>query len=206
MQWSQHPGIGSTLQSPYAPDLLGISSGNFLPPNRQLQKTLDDLLNAQRDDPLVDVIPQDQLHFTFLALSPHHYATVGELPSLAPLREAFACCHNQPLIVGNLRLVALPNALILAGIPSEDSMALRQRFVDHLRKTSWATHLTARYQGGPIPPVFWHTTLIRYHATYLPAPFRLFYAQHRHLDFGEIRLPIRLLAVSYNWSVVHDLS
>lgn len=78
------------------------------------------------------------------------------------------------ITVRELRLVALPNQLLLAGIP--DTLALRQRqaFCERLLTTDWQAALRLRHGNTPLPAPFWHTTLLRYQADCLPESLRRF--------------------------------
>ena len=146
------------------------------------------------------------LHSTFLAVTGHTYDALSDLPELDELRRIFArVCHGKSYGLRHLRLVALPNALLLAGYPDPETLARRHTLAENLLASPWQGSVRARYPGGPIPPVFWHSTLLRYQAERLPETIRRFYHARARERYGEVSLPIRLLATNYNWRISEAL-
>lgn len=207
MRWKNCPGIGFIQPPPFHPAWLAITTGAYLKNHQAVFELRADLENVVGDDPLADIVPRQCLHFTFLALSPHEYETEARIPPLHhSLRESFReHCRGRRFSVSNLRLVALPNALLLAGIPGSETLKQRERFAKALLSSSWREHLVARYPNGSIPPLFWHMTLLRYHADCVSRKVREFFLARRDAEYGEICLPIRLVAANYNWKHFSDL-
>ena len=201
--WSGQADQGRLLdQNPRA--LLGVSSGAFFQPTGFVDPVHRRLISLAATDSLLDVVPRSSLHFTFLALSPDIFETVDELPhAFSSLQAIFA--DTVPAFsyrLTDLRLVPLPNCLLLAGVPDGQSLAVRQRLSDSLLESPWGEYLEARYRGFQIPPVIWHTTLARYGAERFPMVLRDLYAAHESekiaaLDLGRPELAV----INYNWTV-----
>lgn len=198
--WEATPSIGARREPEYVDGPLVLTSGDLLgehPPVRELHT---ELCEATQGDALADPNPPDSLHFTFLAFSVQRFAGLEGLPLLDELRSIFARhCEGHVFRLTDLRLVALPRALLLAGLPDVESQERRTAFALDLLQSSLGKPLRARYPDGVIPPLFWHSTLLRYSADCLPRGLREFFLSRQHLRYGEVTLPIRLLATSYNW-------
>lgn len=205
-RWAIFPGTGNRRESAFHPTRLSLTSGNFLVAPAAVSELLLRLRQLAGDDPLADVIDPSCLHCTFLALCQPRFASIAELPDLTELAAVFARhCQGKVMRLRNLRLVALPNALLLAGTPDDATDALRKAFAADLLGSGWAELLRGRYPDGVIPPVFWHSTLVRYQADFLPLPWREFFLAHRVSCFGKVILPIDLLATSYDWKIAVQL-
>lgn len=199
--WSKLRGSGERRPAPFHPTRLAMTTGSYLGDNERILKLRDELGEVVAGDRLADVNPRAYLHFTFLALSVQAYAGRSALPGHVRLREAFGrICAGHDFRVTRLRLVALPNALLLAGVPDAETQERRGEFARAVLESNWRDRLEARYPDGVIPPVFWHSTLLRYHAEGVSPAVQGFFAKHRGEKFGEVCRPIRLMATSYNWS------
>ncbi|XZV66054.1 hypothetical protein M1D79_10630 [Enterobacter sp. SA24] len=119
---------------------------------------------------------------------------------LASLKSAFMDIAPLTVTISDLRLVALPDQLLLAGTPDAVSLARRQHFADALLASPWKSALTQRYGNTPLPPPFWHSTLVRYEAARLPVRFRKYFEDQRASRFGGVSAPLTLALVNYNWS------
>ena len=204
--WAEHACIGTIRDPPFHPTKLAISTGSFLDPHADILEVLSGIHRLAKDDPLADPLDPADLHFTFLALSPTDYLSLNDLPDLGDVNRLFAQhCHQQRFALHDLRLIALPNALLIAGSPGAPTAARRTEFTQDLLASSWGNRLRARYQTGPIPPAFWHSTLVRYQADYLPKRLRRFFTENQAARYGDISLDINLLATNYNWKVASRL-
>lgn len=200
-RWKNLAGCGERRPAPFHPSRLAFTTGSYLGENASILPLHDELSEVVAGDPLADLNPRAYLHFTFLALSVQAYAGKSALPGHARLRRAYQrLCQGHHFTVTRLRLVALPNALLLAGLPDEATQARRAEFAGAVLDSPWRDRLQTRYPDGVIPPIFWHSTLLRYHAEGVSPVVQEFFSRHRGREFGRIALPIRFMATSYNWS------
>ena len=205
-RWVENPDIGAVRAAPFHPTRLSLTTGNFFEAPAGAAGLLAGLRKMVQDDPLGDVVSPECAHLTFLSLSQPDYETVEDLPDLAEVRELFdRHCRGEIFTLRNLRLVALPNALLLAGSPDVATLARRAAFARDLLGSGWAGPLRARYPNGEIPPRFWHSTIARYHADFLPERWRQFYVENAPVRYGDATLEIGLLATNYHWSVSRRL-
>ena len=153
-------------------------------------------------DPLADCMPASGLHFTFLPVTLPLYEKGQRPQELDALRALWQTWDGQTTRIRGLRLVALPGQLLLAGIPDEASQRARQTFCETLLSSPWRDSLLARHKTTPLPPPFWHTTLLRYRAQCLPVPLRRFFIQERNRRYGDVAGPLILGLVNYNWTQV----
>ncbi|MCA9971830.1 MAG: hypothetical protein KC425_16510 [Anaerolineales bacterium] len=207
-QWQAQPAAGPPRGHAYPPDKLGLATGCLLPPGGALARLHAALAALAQADPLVDLVPADSLHVTFLALALDQFASVDDLPAeltaVYPLLARHLCGLDYRLC--RLRLVPLPRALVLAGIPDAASDAARRALAADLLASAWRPFLAARYAGYAIPPLFWHTTLVRYRADYAPPALRALFHQFRAARFADLTLgQPQLVAASYDWSRRHVL-
>ncbi len=206
--WERAPGVGDRVPFPYDTDLLAFATGQKFQPIGSLLRLHDELLEAAESDPALLVVRQDCIHFTFLALSPHAYSGPANYPDRLLLLKRICREHLEGLdvAISSLRLVPLPNALLLAGIPDEKSLGRRSRFAAALLESEWADLIRARYGVHPIPPIIWHTTLARCRNELLPQAVRSLFFQYRDRSFEDIGLgqPI-LAAVAYDWSRIFPI-
>ncbi|MBV7407148.1 hypothetical protein [Enterobacter sp. ENT03] len=199
--WQQHPDIGERRRAPrYAKDKFALATGITPPLSPAIAALLQELHELAAGDPLADVMPATALHFTFLAVTDAIYATPQPPQEIPCLTALFNDITPLTVTIRDLRLVALPDQLLLAGIPDAASLAQRQRFAEALLASPWKSALTRRYGNTPLPPPFWHSTLVRYEASRLPPRFREFFARQHTSRFGEVRAPLMLAMVNYNWS------
>ncbi len=205
-RWADHASIGTIGVRPFHPTKLSITTGNFLGFHAPILDVLSRIRRLVDSDPMADALDPASLHFTFLALSQPNYPSLDDLPDLADVRRVFARhCHRQRFALHDLRLVALPNALLIAGSPDASTAARRTAFAQDLLVSPWADSLRARYPTGTVPPAFWHSTLVRYQADYLPGQLRRFFAENQAVRYGDTSLEINLLATNYNWKVASRL-
>ena len=205
-RWAKCGDIGDVVDRPFHPTKLSLTTGNFPGPLASVLDVLAQIRRSVDGDPLADALDPACLHFTFLALSQPDYPSLDHLPDLTDVKQAFARhCHKQIFSLHDLRLVALPNALLIAGSPDTLSASRRAAFAESLLASSWADALRARYPKGDIPPAFWHSTLVRYHADCLPVHVRRIFTANRMARYGNVSLEIGLLATNYNWQLAARL-
>ena len=131
------------------------------------------------------------------------FEDVREIPDeFQCVREAYQeLVSSLTFRVHRLRLHPLKNALLLAGIPDEDSFQTRERFAATLLSGPWASHLRARYEGFQIPPPLWHSTFARYEADYLPPEVRDLYHAYDGQQIETVEIGTLILAChNYNWT------
>ena len=201
-KWKNDEGAGALRRPSFPFTKVGVTSGSYIQPPHPAFEILSELEHLAGRDPNADITKPECFHLTFLAILTVSYDVVEELPSVDGLKEIFRrICHGKEFLVQKLGLVALPNALLLAGHPDDASLSLRGEFAEALLASPWKGHLEARYHGGVIPPIFWHTTLVRYHAEYLPEELRAFFKSNRSKTYGRLVLPIHLMSTNYNWKM-----
>jgi hypothetical protein len=71
------------------------------------------------DDTLADVMPADGLHFTFLPITLPLYSAAEPPENMASLLTLWQRWRQHTVRINELRLVALPGQILLAGIPDE---------------------------------------------------------------------------------------
>jgi hypothetical protein len=206
--WESEPGVGDHQPLPYDEELLAFTTGQRFFPTDTLLELHDELLEIGFFDYNLRVIARMNMHLTLLALSPHRYPGPDDYPTeLGLLKDLYTQHAGQVrFTLSSLRLVPLPNTLLLAGIPNEEAFAARNRFAAALLASEWSAHLKARYEPHPVPPVIWHTTLVRSNRRFLPQTIRNVFHRYRGKRFPDIDLgqPI-LAAVSYDWSRVEQI-
>ncbi len=201
--WQTAPGCGEVRQQAYYdPHKLALASGLQPAMTASVSALLNDVNALTAGDPLADVMPSNGLHFTFLPVTLPLYADRQQPENLAELLTLWQRWQQHPVHIRELQLVALPSQLLLAGIPDEHSVRAREAFCEALLASSWRDHLVARHANTTLPPLFWHTTLLRYRAQYLPLTIRHFFEQHRHQRYGSVEGSLILAQVSYNWTHV----
>jgi hypothetical protein len=206
--WAEHEDAGRPSPPDYHEKHLGVSTGERFAASGWIAECHDRVLQCAARDPNVDVVPRESMHFTFLALARHEFPELANLPpGLDSVREAYGkLVAGLCMTVHRVHLLPLRNAVVLAGIPDEAALKARADFAAAVLAGPWAGLLRARYAGLAIPPVFWHTTLVRSDTAYLPLELRELYDRYadRTLESLVIGRP-RLLATSYNWSTRIDL-
>lgn len=205
--WRNNPTIGTIRTEPfYHPTQLAMTTGTKPEANTNILQLLGEINQLVDGDPLGDVMTPETLHATFLAIGTPDYDEQGEIVHFSALSKIHsACCAGHIFKVSNLQLIALPNQLLLAGYPDQELLIKRGNFAAQILRSPWKKIITERYHGGPIPPVFWHSTILRYSADFLPERIRRYYFQHKCQNYGEVSGEIRLLLSSYNWGEVSYL-
>lgn len=200
--WRENPGIGEIRTAHYYdPDKLALATGIQPPlpdPVVGLIRNLEQLVAGDR---LADILPVSSVHFTFLPLTLPLYEENEPLPAKAEqLTDIWREYQGKRIAIRQLRLVALPGQLLLAGIPDDPAIAMRQSFCERVLNSQWKEELLQRHTGSPLPAPFWHSTLLRYSAAFLPLALREFFARHQAVDFGEVSGELVLARVNYNWT------
>ncbi|EPN9525609.1 hypothetical protein ACT5AM_000232 [Cronobacter malonaticus] len=205
--WSKHAGIGEIRkENYYDPVKLALATGIQPTVPVKVSRLLCELQQLTQDDPLADILPAHGFHFTFLPLTLPRYHVNEPLPAnveqLAALWTEF---DAKKITIRNLQLVALPGQLLLAGIPEHPAIALRHSFCDKVMESDWKHELLRRHTGSPLPAPFWHSTLLRYNAAFLPATLRQFFLKRQDMDFGDVTGELILARVNYNWTQCYPL-
>ncbi|WLP21665.1 hypothetical protein Q8726_25480 [Raoultella ornithinolytica] len=200
--WLENEGIGSIRETPdYDPTKLALATGIRPTMPAQIQQLFNKLNDLVRDDVLADRLPEACFHFTFLPLTLPLYAENEVLPEkISQLGEMWADYQARRITVRELRLVALPGQLLLAGIPDEAAVAMRHAFCQKVLVSPWKQELLARHAATPLPAPFWHSTLLRYQARFLPAQLRRYFQQNQARRFGTVSGELKLVKVNYNWA------
>lgn len=188
------------------PDPLVYTIGSLFTPSPALVGIIERLERVAASDPTVSLVPRSSLHFTFLALTPHTWDNLQEMPSPQGYANVVArhlggVAAESPFLLTDLRLLPLSNALPLAGIPTADTFNTGVRLIsDLVHHADMEKQLRAR-SGAMFPPLFWRTTLRRARTALCPRAIRNIFAEHRERRFGSLRLDTpRLMAVDFDWS------
>ncbi|WP_054178570.1 hypothetical protein [Trabulsiella odontotermitis] len=190
----------------YDPHKLAIGAGIQPVMSAEIRTLLQALADITRDDPLADVMPEAAFHFTFLPITLPLWTIDEPLPAKTEaLRQLWASCQGATVIVSDLRLVALPGQLLLAGIPDARSVALRQQFCAQLLASPWENELRLRHASTPLPAPFWHSTLLRYRAQCLPEQLQQFFLERQACRYGDVSGALTLTKAIYNWAVAYPL-
>ena len=206
--WASAPSAGERIPADPLRKRLGVTSGRLFAPSGALVDLHAALVSLATEDADVDVVPANSLHFTFLALAWDHYASAAEVPNTSQLRPLFAArTRDVPFRLEQLRLVAIPGALLLAGIPDHASATARAGLAADLMAADWAPHIAERYRGYPFPPRIWHTTLARSRRQFATPGMRALFAEYRDSAFDDLALgPPWLVAANYNWAMIERIS
>ncbi|MGN7911767.1 hypothetical protein [Enterobacter sp. 22466] len=199
--WETQDGIGSRRAPCYASGSFALATG-FQP---EIAESVDvlfrELESLTCQDPLADLQPRPGFHFTFVPLTLPLYEKNARLPvKTHQLLDAWSPFAGQVITIRALRLVALPGQLLLAGLPDSPAPAQRKAFCETLLTTHWQDELRLRHDKTPLPAPFWHTTLLRYQADYMPEPLRAFFRARQSLRFGDVCGSLDLRLVNYNWT------
>jgi hypothetical protein len=205
-RWAAYPNRGKVLeQGFYDRQKLAITSGIKPSLTEPLHKLLSDIAGLAQDDPLADAMPLTGLHFTFFAVTMPIYQRCDIADIDANLSAIFAKnAKNHVVNISGLRLVALPNQLLIAGVPDEQSYTAKEAFARQLLASPWRDKVLTRHGDIPLPPPFWHSTILRYQAEFLPARFREYFRAHQAESYGDVASVVRLAFTNYNWTEVHD--
>ncbi|EKM6429059.1 hypothetical protein ACLE0P_002766 [Cronobacter sakazakii] len=205
--WAKNAGIGEVREENYYDPLkLALATGIQPTVPVKVSRLLCELQQLTQDDPLADILPAHGFHFTFLPLTQPLYHVNEPLPAkVEQLTTIWTQFDTKKIIIRNLRLVALPGQLLLAGIPENPAIALRQSFCDKVLESDWKNELLLRHHGSALPAPFWHSTLLRYNAAFFPATLRQFFLKHQGMDFGDVTGELTLARVNYNWTQCYPL-
>lgn len=205
--WAKNAGVGEIKEGHYYdPDKLALAAGirPFLP--LHVLRLICELQQLTKADPLADVLPTQGFHFTFLPLTLPLYDENALLPEkVDELTNIWAGFHGKKIVIRDLRLVTLPGQLLLAGIPDSPAIAIRQSFCEKVLDSHWKEELLARHTGSPLPAPFWHSTILRYSAAFLPANVRQFIFERQEINFGDVAGELTLARVNYNWGKCYSL-
>lgn len=183
----------------YPEKLLALTSGTQPDLNLKIRTLMADIYSLTINDPFAEVIRKENFHITFLAITQSIYESLEDVAALSNLKDRFGfVIRNNELKVRDLRLVALPNQLLLAGTPDNSSIILRQKMWDDLINSEWASKLISRYQGNT-PPDFWHTTILRYKSHSLPPLIKDYFLSHCKNRYDGIEGKINLVLAPYDW-------
>ena len=204
--WRQAPSTGEAMEGDYYnKDKFAPATGIQPPLSPTLRSLLTEVNALAEGDPLADAMPLDGLHFTFLAVTLPLYQRQQRPENLAELQTIWEAYRAKPTCISELQLVALPGQLLLAGIPDEASAAARRELAQRLLRSSWRDEIQARYKNTPLPPPFWHSTLLRYRAARLPEKWRAFFLSRQQARYGMVSAPRQLVMTNYNWTQVETL-
>lgn len=199
--WADNAGIGEIREENYYdPVKLALATGIKPCMPFLVSQLIEELNELTGDDPLADILPVHSFHFTFLPLTLPLYKANDRLPSkVEQLKLIWAGYHSNMIVIRNLRLIALPSQLLLAGIPDEPAIAMRQSFCEKILESEWKDELLMRHGNSPLPAPFWHSTILRYSAAFIPATVREFFLERQEIDFGDVVGELTLARISYNW-------
>ncbi|WEF26593.1 hypothetical protein PYR66_14810 [Klebsiella aerogenes] len=205
--WEDNAEIGEIREENYYdPVKLALATGIKPRMSFSVSQLFDELNELTRDDPLADILPKHSFHFTFVPLTLPLYKANERLPSKAEqLKNIWAGYHSKKIVIRNLRLIALPSQLLLAGIPDEPAIAMRQSFCERILESKWKDELLMRHSSSPLPAPFWHSTILRYSATFIPATVREFFLERQEIDYGDVVGELTLARINYNWEKFYPL-
>lgn len=206
--WAENAGIGKIKEEKdYDPVRLALSSGIQPPVSFYVSRLIGELQQLTKDDPLADVLPAAGFHFTFLPLTLPLFNENDPLPEkVDELMPVWAEFDAKKIVISDLRLVALPAQLLLAGIPDSTALAMRQAFCEQVLDSHWKNALQMRHTRSPLPAPFWHSTILRYGADFLPASLRQFFTERQTMNFGDVAGELKLARVNYNWTTCYSLT
>lgn len=205
--WAKNAGIGEIREENYYdPVKLALAAGIQPPVSFYVSRLICELERLTKDDPLADTLPVHGFHFTFLPLTLPLYNVNELLPAkVDQLTNIWTGFHAKKIVIRNLRLVALPSQLLLAGIPESPAIAMRQSFCEKVLDSQWKNELLMRHTGNPLPAPFWHSTILRYSAAFLPATVRQFFFERQAINFGDVAGELTLARINYNWTKCYPL-
>jgi hypothetical protein len=118
--WQKAPDCGEIMQQAYYdPHKLALASGIQPPLPTAVASLRQQLAIRVSDDTLADVMPADGLHFTFLPITLPLYSAAEPPENMASLLTLWQRWRQHTVRINELRLVALPGQILLAGIPDE---------------------------------------------------------------------------------------
>ncbi len=175
--WAKNVAIGEIREEKYYDPLkLALAAGIQPPVPACVSRLIGELKQLTKDDPHADILPTQGFHFTFLPLTLSLYKVNELLPAkVHQLTNIWTEFHAKKIVIRDLRLVALPSQLLLAGIPDSPAIDMRQSFCEKVLDSHWKNELLMRHTDSPLPAPFWHSTLLRYNAAFLPVTMRQFF-------------------------------
>ncbi|MFK3703589.1 hypothetical protein ACI2JR_01245 [Klebsiella sp. NPDC088457] len=205
--WAKNAGIGEIREENYYDPLkLALAAGIQPPVPVCVSRLIGELKRLTKDDPLADTLPTQGFHFTFLPLTLPRYKVNELLPAkVDQLTNIWTGFHGKKIVIRDLRLVALPSQLLLAGIPESPAIDMRQSFCEKVLNSHWKNELLMRHTGSPLPAPFWHSTLLRYSAAFLPVTLRQFFSERQAINFGDVAGELTLAKINYNWTKCYPL-
>lgn len=207
-KWEDNAGIGQIRAENYY-DTVKLALATGIKPRMPLSvsQLIDELNELTKGDPLADIQPAHSFHFTFLPLTLPLYKANQRLPSkVDQLKNIWSGYHSKKIAIRHLRLIALPSQLLLAGIPDEPAVAMRQSFCEKILESDWKAELLKRHSRIPLPAPFWHSTILRYSAAFMPATLREFFLKRHESDYGDVVGELTLARISYNWGNFYPLA
>ncbi|WLI77089.1 hypothetical protein Q5705_00530 [Kosakonia sp. H02] len=205
--WQENSGIGKRREDYYDPRKLALAAGIQPVLPQPVTALLRQLRHLIGHDPLADVLPDMGFHFTFLPLTLPLYQPNAPLPEKVRfLTEIWQGYQARSIHIRQLRLVALPRQLLLAGIPDETAVSLRHAFCEQILNSPWKEELRARHRNTPLPAPFWHSTLLRYRAAFMPEALRTFFRERQSQRFGEVSGELKLARINYNWTTCYPVA
>jgi hypothetical protein len=205
--WAGAEDPGEETPLPYHPTKLAYTLGTLFTPPAALRPVIDELREAATGDERISVVGDANLHFTFLALTPHGWDSAAEMPP----REAITVAvvkhlRDVEFRLSQLQLLPMANVLLLAGVPSIATLDARDRLIADLMRDEPIVALLKERYGPNFPPIFWHTTLARSRTMLSPTSIRQIYRKHDEMRFGDMTLPHpRFYAASFDWAIRHEL-
>jgi len=205
--WEDNAGIGKIREENYYDPVKHALAAGIKPPVPcSVSQLIDELNELTKGDPLADILPAQSFHFTLLPLTLPLYEANERLPAkVEQLKKIWAAYHSKRIAIGNLRLIALPSQLLLAGIPDEAAIAMRQSFCEKILESDWKDELLMRHGSSPLPAPFWHSTILRYSAAFIPATVREFFLERQEIDYGDVVGELTLARINYNWEKFYPL-
>ncbi|MDV0365290.1 hypothetical protein RVO90_04815 [Enterobacter chengduensis] len=206
--WEDNAGIGQIREENYYdPVKLALATGIKPRMPLSVSQLIDELNELTKGDPLADIQPAHSFHFTFLPLTLPLYKANERLPSkVDQLKNIWSGYHSKKIAIRHLRLIALPSQLLLAGIPDEPAVAMRQSFCEKVLESNWEAELLKRHSRSPLPAPFWHSTILRYSAAFMPGTLREFFLKRQESDYGDVVGELTLARISYNWEKFYPLA
>jgi hypothetical protein len=199
--WRESIDPGNPIQAYYAPQKFALATGFQPQMSGPIKALFSELHSLTRNDSLADLQPVSGFHFTFVPLTLPLYEENEQLPAkIDQLVGAWSPFEGQTITIRDLRLVALPGQLLLAGIPEIPATALRQTFCEQILNSPWKDELLLRHAKTPLPAPFWHTTLLRYGVERLPESLRSFFLERESQRYGEVAGKLKLVRINYNWT------
>lgn len=200
IKWQHHDDDNLTVEPMHHESHLGLCIGKHANVSSMLRDLMDEL-HSLNDENLITT-PLSGLHFAFLGCSKHIWSDVYDLPEeISDLKNVShdVICDTD-IKLNDLRLLSLPNSLLLVGLPDENSYEMRQELADRILQSKWREYLLDRYNQYAIPPFIWHITLARYKKQHFSEQIKSIYLSYVEKSFGSMQLGSpNLVAVNVDW-------